>query len=117
MELLRVLNFFQAIIESLGVGVIIIDTDTRIIDANDAALNVMQTSIVEILNRPIMEVFPPNRSGELIAVLKSTGRDPETHSSAFFVGFNGRMLRTVVTPLRLQNAHSGWVLALEGAHG
>ena len=58
MELLRVLKFFQAIIESLGVGVIIIDTDTRILNANDAALNVMQTSIVEILNQPHHGDFP-----------------------------------------------------------
>jgi CheY-like chemotaxis protein len=117
MELLRVLKFDQAIIESLGVGVIIVDTDTRIINANDTALNVMQSSIVDILNQPILDIFPTNRSAELIAALKSTGRDPEGHPAAFFVGFNSRMFRAVITPLRLQKAHSGWVLVLEGAHG
>jgi len=117
MELLKVLKFSEAIIESLGVGVLVIDTDTRIINANDAALNVMQTSVVDILNRPILDVFPLNRSAELIAALKSTARDPNGHPSAFFVGFHSRMLRAVVSALRLQNTISGWVVALEGAHG
>jgi CheY-like chemotaxis protein len=116
-ELLNVLKFTQAIIETIGVGVIVIDTDTRVISANDAALGAMQTSILEVLNHPILDIFPANRSAELIAVLKSTGRDPKGQPGTFFVGFGGRMLRTVVTPLRLQIAHSGWVVALEGAQG
>jgi CheY-like chemotaxis protein len=117
MELLVSLDFLHTIIESLGVGVIIIDKDTRVINANPSALNVMQTSMVEILNRSALDIFPPNRSAELISVLKQTGRDPDGITAAFFVGFGSRMLRVVVTPLRFQNAPSGWVLALEGARG
>jgi CheY-like chemotaxis protein len=117
MELLVSLDFFHTIIESLGVGVIIIDKDTRVINANLSALDVMQKAMVEILNRPVLDLFPPNRSAELISALKQTGRDPDASPSAFFVGFGSRMLRTVVTPLRFHNAPSGWVLALEGARG
>ena len=96
---------------------ILINKDTRVINANPSALNVMQTSMVEILNRTVLDIFPPNRSAELIAVLKQTGRDPDGTPSAFFVGFGSRMLRVVVTPLRIQNVPSGWALALEGARG
>jgi CheY-like chemotaxis protein len=117
MELLKVFKFSQEVIEALGVGVIVVDTDTRIINANEAALKVMQASIVDILNHPIMEVFPPNRSSELIAILKSSSRDPVGHPGAFGVGFNGRMFRAVVTPMRVQNSPAGWVIALEGAQG
>jgi CheY-like chemotaxis protein len=117
MELLVSLDFLHTVIESLGVGVIIVDKDTRVINANPSALNVLQASMVEILNRPVLDIFPPNRSAELISVLKQTGRDPGGPPGAFFVGFAGRMLRVVVTPLRFQNAPSGWVLALEGARG
>ena len=117
MELLVSLEFVQVVIESLGVGVIILDKDTRIINANASALSVIDTSLVEILNQPALDIFPPNRSAELISALKSTARHPDGSPSAFFVGFGGRMLRTVVSPLRLNNAPSGWVLALEGARG
>jgi CheY-like chemotaxis protein len=117
MELLVSLDFFHTIIESLGVGVVVIDKDTRIINANLSALNVIGTALVDILNRPVLDIFPPNRSGELIAALKSAGRDPDGSPGAFFVGFGGRMLRVVVTALRFQNVPAGWVLALEGARG
>jgi hypothetical protein len=77
----------------------------------------METSLVQILNQPVLDAFPPNRSGELISALKSTARNPDGNSSAFFVGFGGRMLRAVISALRFHNAPSGWVLALEGARG
>ena len=38
MELLNSLKFHQAIIENLGVGIIVVDTDTRILNANSLAL-------------------------------------------------------------------------------
>jgi DNA-binding response OmpR family regulator len=117
MELLVSLEFYRVVIDSLGVGIIIIDKDTRIINANASALSVMDTSMVEILNQPVLDAFPPNRSGELISALKSTARNADAGSSAFFVGFGGRMLRAVVSPLRLNDAPSGWVLALEGVRG
>jgi len=117
MELLVSLEFFQVVIESAGVGLIIIDKDTRIINANASALSVMDTSLVQILNLPVLDAFPPNRSGELISALKSTARHPDGSPSSFFIGFGGRMLRAVVSALRLHNAPSGWVLALEGARG
>jgi CheY-like chemotaxis protein len=117
MELLGALEFYHVVIDSIGVGLIIIDKDTRIINANASALAVLDASMVEILNKPILDAFPPNRCGELISALKSTARDPHGNPSAFFAGFGGRVLRTVVSPLRLNNAPSGWVLALEGARG
>jgi CheY-like chemotaxis protein len=115
MELLVSLEFFQVVIESVGVGVIIIDKDTRVINANATALRVMDAALVEVLNQPVLDVFPPNRSGELISALKSTARHPDGAPSAFFVNLGGRMLRAVVSPLRVNNASSGWVVALEGA--
>jgi PAS domain S-box-containing protein len=117
MELLVSLDFFHTIIEALGVGIVVVDKDTRIINANPSALKVMGTAMVDVLNRPVLDIFPPNRSGDLISALKSVSRDPDGSPSAFFVGFLGRMLRVVVTPVRVQNVLSGWVLALEGARG
>ena len=117
MELLLSLDYQQAIIDSLGVGVVILDKDTRILNANAAALGIMGRSMVEILNRSILETFPPSRSAELISALKATGGDAKANHSAFFAEFGGRMLRVVVSPLRLDHNASGWVVGLEGATG
>jgi len=115
MELLGSLEFYQAAVNCLGVGVLILDKDTRIINANAAALSIVDQSLVDLLNRPIWDAFPPNRSGELISALKATARRRHSSHSAFFVGLQGRMLRAVVSPLYLDDLPSGWVVALEGA--
>lgn len=117
MELLLSLDFHQAAVDSLGVGVFILDKDTRIINANTAALAILDRSLVDLLNRTIVDAFPPNRSQELTAALKAAAhRCPPGHC-AFFAGFNGRMLRAVVSPLLLDGIFAGWVVALEGASG
>jgi PAS domain S-box-containing protein len=116
-ELLEFLRFYQAAVECLGVGVIIIDKDTRIINANAAALSLVDQALVDLLNRPIWEVFPPNRSGELISALKATAHDGPSPHSAFFARLKGRMVRAVVSSLRVGKVCAGWVVALEGASG
>jgi CheY-like chemotaxis protein len=115
MELLVSLEFQQAVVDCLGVGIVIIDTDTRIMNANTAALDTMEKSLFEVLNCPILKLFPPNRSSEMLAALKRTSREPDLTHNAFMVTWNGRMLRAVVSPLRLKCSPAGWVVALEGA--
>jgi PAS domain S-box-containing protein len=117
MELLLSLDFYQTVIDALGVGIVILDKDTRIINANAVALSVMGQPLAEMLNRPVLDVFPPNRAGELIAALKATGRGKNTPESSFFVALGGRMLRAVVSPLQIDLAPSGWIIGLEGARG
>jgi CheY-like chemotaxis protein len=117
MELLVSLEFHQAVIDSLGVGILVVDKDTRIISANATALAITDRPITDLLNRPILDAFPPNRSAELITALKASAGDGHPSHSAFFVGFKGRMLRAVVSALRLNDVLSGWVVALEGASG
>jgi len=115
MELLASLEFYQTVINAMGVGVIVLDKDTRVINANPTALKVLDKTMVDILNRSIMEVFPSNRSGELVTALKESGQEANGGPRSFFVGMTGRMLRAVISPLRYHNAAAGWIVALEGA--
>ena len=116
-ELLGTLEFYRAAVNSLGVGMLILDKDTRIINANAAALAIVDQSLVELLNRPVLDAFPSNRSSDLISALKATAGSCQSSHGAFFVGFRGRMVRAVVSPLCLDDLPSGWVIALEGAIG
>lgn len=117
MELLQSLEFHRAVIESIGTGIVLIDQDTRIINANTAALELLAGTLQDLLNCPVTRVFPQNRSSELIAALKATRRDPDSAPRFFFAGFPARMVRVVVSGVRHGEASTGWVLALEGASG
>ncbi len=117
MELLVSLEFQQAVIEGLGVGVVIVDQDTRVIHANAAALGALGKTLAEALNTPVLTLFPPGRSPELIDALKATGREAGAAHRAFMASVNGRMLRVVVSPMRPPRSAPGWLVALEGALG
>jgi PAS domain S-box-containing protein len=116
-ELLQSLEFHLAVIESVGVGIVLIDKDTRIINANTAALAILDVTLQDLLNCPVTQAFPHNRSSELISALKATGRDPDSAHRFFFAGFPTRMVRVVVSTIRHGSVSVGWVLALEGANG
>ena len=60
-ELVKSLQFHQAVIECAAVGIIIVDTDTRIINANPAALEILGRRSADIINFPVRELFD-NRS-------------------------------------------------------
>ncbi|MCU0558757.1 MAG: response regulator [Desulfobacterales bacterium] len=117
MELLVSLGFQQAVVERLGVGVVIVDQDTRIIHANCAALGALGKTLLEVLNIPILTLFPPGRSSQLIDALKETGREAGVPHRAFMASLNGRMLRVVVSALKTATTGRVWLVALEGALG
>jgi PAS domain-containing protein len=117
MELLMSLEYQQAVVERLGVGVVIVDRDTRIIHANPAALGALGKSLLEVLNTPILSLFPPGRSAELIDALKATGRAAGSAHRAFMASVNGRVLRVVVSPMKPSRSGPGWLVALEGVVG
>jgi CheY-like chemotaxis protein len=117
LELLGLLEFYRAAVNCLGVGMLILDKDTRILNANAAALSIFDRPLADLLNLPVMDAFPPNRSGDLSSALKATARRCQSPPSAFFAGLKGRMVRAVLSPLCLNDQPAGWVLALEGALG
>jgi CheY-like chemotaxis protein len=117
MELLVSLGFQQAVVERLGVGVVIVDQDTRIIHANAAALAALGKTLLEVLNLPILALFPPGRSPDLIDALKATRHEADLSHRAFMASVNGRMLRVVVSSITPTRSGHGWLVALEGALG
>ncbi|MEJ5359314.1 MAG: response regulator [Desulfobacterales bacterium] len=115
LELLESLEFHKAVFESLAAGMLVLDRDTRLLNANPAALALFGRPLVEVLNRPVIDLFPPARAAELIGLLKATARDPQGRARALFAELGGRTVRVVITRLSSPRAPSGWVIALEGA--
>jgi PAS domain S-box-containing protein len=116
-ELLQSLEFHRSVIEALGSGVIVLDHDTRVIHANEAAKTILGKSDEEIINGSILALFPKSRISQLVSALKTTARGGEAAHGSFFVGINGRVARAVISSIKAEQAAIGWVVALEGITG
>ena len=112
-ELLQALKFHQAVIESLGVGVVVVDIDTRIVNANAAAFEIIDRSPTEVLNSPVLDIFPSSVRQKLGETLKQVFKLPERTKISFLSDFNDRSIRTTVSAIRLSAGKAGWVLVLE----
>jgi PAS domain S-box-containing protein len=112
-ELLRALKFQQAVIQSMGVGVIVVDTDARIANANAAAFEIVDRSPTEVLNLPVLDMFPSSVRQKLGHTLKQVFLLPEKTKISFLSDFNERSIRTTVSVIRLSTGKVGWVLVLE----
>jgi PAS domain S-box-containing protein len=117
-ELIETVNFYKAITESLGIGIIVLDKDGRIISINQAALKILQLSLEQLLNSPIASVFPEKSRAKLVHHLKSLVRDKKMDRTTFVVKMNAKMLRLNLSLLKIEDGISGWVIALEDiTHG
>lgn len=115
MELLNSLHFHQAVIESAAVGIIIVDDDTRIINANRASLEILGMQSVGVLNRPIADLFSTEERVELAHGLKSVRKQPELKKYSFFATHRSQVVGTSLSALILNDGFVGWVAVLEPA--
>jgi PAS domain S-box-containing protein len=115
MELMNSLLFHQAVIESAAVGLIIVDDDTRILNANAAALEIMGAKSVDVINIPVTEFFSAEERAELINGLKLVRRQKELKKFSFFATHRSRVVGTTVSTIDLKDDWVGWVVVLEPA--
>jgi PAS domain S-box-containing protein len=113
MELISSLKFYRGIIENIGVGVITVDKDTRVLNVNALALEIVGGAAVEIINRPVAELFRPVEKPELKHAIKQIVRDEETKRVAFYATFKRQIIRAIISPLEYENPDAGWIIALE----
>jgi len=114
-ELLNSLKFHQAIIESLGVGIIVADTDTRILNTNSLAFEILAKSPTQVLNNPVVDIFPESVRAKLVDALKQLIQLPAKSKISFQTDFNDRPIITTVSAILLSKSKAGWVLVLEDA--
>lgn len=113
MELLQALKFHQAVIENMGVGVVVVDTDARILNVNAVGYEIMDRSPTEVLNRPVLDIFPASVKFKLSDTLKQVFQLPERNKISFLVDFEDRSIRTTVSAIVLFGGKVGWLLVLE----
>jgi PAS domain S-box-containing protein len=111
-ELIQSVNFQQAITESIGVGVIVIDRDARIISANSLALDIIDKSYDEVLNREASSVFPEKERPKVMGSLRSVLQKTELRNMSIFMLINSRQVQMIVSLFRLDAETHGWVISL-----
>ena len=84
MELLNSLQFHQAVIECAAAGIIIVDSDTRIINANRTALEIIGKHSIETLNCPVADLFVNGERAELVEGLKLMQRQADHKKYSFY---------------------------------
>jgi PAS domain S-box-containing protein len=111
-ELIQSVNFQQAITESIGVGVIVVDRDARIITANSLALDIIEKSYDQVLNREASSVFPKEERPKVMESLRSVLQKTELRNMSIFLLINSRKVQMIISLLRLSGETLGWVLGL-----
>ncbi len=111
-ELIQSVNFQQAITESIGVGIIVVDRDARIITTNSLALDIIDKSYDEVLNREAISVFPDKERPKVMGALRTVLLRTELRKMSIFVIINSRKIRMIVSLLRLGGEILGWVIGL-----
>ena len=111
--LLNALKFHQAIIESMAVGVIVVDIDACIVNVNPVAFEILDKSPTEVLNYPVLDIFPPECKPKLGSALKQVTQLPDRTKMSFLSDFDNRSIRTSVSAISLSSGNAGWVLVLE----
>jgi len=112
-ELVEGMKFQKAVFDCIGVGILVLDRDARVMSANAMALELLNKPLEDVLNQRITAAFPREEQGRLVHVLKEVAKNLNLrkHSLSLTCGFE--KLRLVVSILRMGNDLDGWVLAME----
>lgn len=112
-ELVEIMDFQESIIESIGLGILVVDKDARIIRVNDPALRILKKNIEFLLNRHIGAVFPEAAFARLATAMKVAATDPEKLATAFRVADGTTHWRVIVSLHRVAQKSIGWIVAVE----
>ena len=112
-ELIESLQFQRAIVESLGLGVLVADRDAIIITATEKACSLFGRNSSDVLNQKIPELFPPMEKPKLISNMKQIARNPDLKRLTFRAAIRGNQMRFIVSLLAFEGKNIGWVVAIE----
>jgi CheY-like chemotaxis protein len=114
-ELIQTVNFHRAVTESAGVGIMVLDRDTRIIIANSPALEIMSKSSEEIFNRQFVSLFLREEAPKVIDALKKVLLKQELGKAFFSALINAKKIRIIVSLLKIDGEIAGWIITMEDA--
>jgi len=112
-DLIDSLHFQKSIIECIGIGIIILDSDIRIMEVNPLATRILNKSFPDLLNRPIISIFPDDEKQILINALKEVVHSKELDKAVFISAIGSSKIKVIVSQLIVSDNKVGWILVLE----
>ena len=112
-ELIDVMDFHEAILKCIGVGIFIADKDAAIIRANEKGLEIIQKSIGDVLNCHVTTIFHPSEKSKLVNELKKIARHRELNQIVFSASIDSKRIRNTVSLLEVNNEIVGWIIVME----
>jgi CheY-like chemotaxis protein len=88
-------------------------SDTRIINANRTALEIIGKHSVETLNCPVADLFVNGERAELVEGLKLVQRQADHSNYSFYANFNSQVIATLISPIKHNSNIAGWVVVLQ----
>jgi len=113
-ELMDTVNFHRSITESIGAGIMVVDRDARIIDANSLALTIINKSLEDILNCPITAILPEREKAKLTNALKGVIQNQGLRKITFYVTIHSQEIRVIASLFKIDDKIAGWIVAMEG---
>ncbi|MBW2345191.1 MAG: response regulator [Deltaproteobacteria bacterium] len=111
-ELIDAISFQRAVIESIGVGIIVLDRDAEIISTNSLALDMINKSVEDVLNRPIRAMFPSEEQSKLVDGLKRVAHDRGLRSITLSGTIHSREFRMNISLLKIDDSVDGWIIGM-----
>lgn len=112
-ELVEEIKFQKAVFDSVGIGILIVDRDARVMSANNMALEILSKPLEDLLNQRITAAFPQEGRGRLVNVLKDVAKNLNLKRRSLRLKFGSTELKLVASMLRLGNDLDGWILTME----
>ncbi|MCD6296535.1 MAG: response regulator [Deltaproteobacteria bacterium] len=111
-ELIDAISFQRAVIESIGVGIIVVGRDARIISTNSLALDIINKGVEDVLNRPIRALFPSEEQAKLVDGLKKVAHERKLRNITLSVTIHSREIRMNISLLKIDDRIDGWIIGM-----
>ena len=112
-DLLESLNFQQGLVESAGVGIIVVERDARIVFVNSLTLEILNQPVSNMLSRRVTAVFPPDEKNKILASMKAVAKNTRLRRKAFAVVVDNTLIEMTVSLLKVNEEIEGWILILD----
>ena len=116
-ELVQIVNYQQAILETLGSGLLVLDYKTIIVKANHRALQAINRSYGEVLNRPVVSIFDGEDRTKVADSLKKALREPEAGDAFVSATLDARKVGIHCAALKIDGRVQGWTMTMNGLNG
>lgn len=112
-ELVEERKFQKAVFDSVGIGILVVDRDARVMSANTMALEILNKPLEDMLNQRITTAFPQEGRARLVNTLKEVAKNLDLRRRSLRLKRGSTELKLVASMLRMGDDLDGWILTME----